>query len=130
MILLKDKITWKKVHLPIRGSNPRHQMIRFFVFNVESRGSVGKRKWPPKWTTVYGVSNIFMQCLESIIKLSSEQKESAILFQFGQIFFSAPSYRSMLSWISSKIHIELPGPVKLQLCSNLLQPFSTDIRQY
>ena len=65
----------KKMFVFLRGSNPRHQMIQFFVFNVESRGSVGKRKWPPKWTTVYGVSSL------SII-----WKNTALLLEFVSLY--------------------------------------------
>ena len=60
--------------------------IRFFVFNVESRWSVGNTKWPPKWTTVYGVSSpfgdfwTFFWNLDKITSFALDNTHSTIIY--------------------------------------------------
>ena len=60
-------------------SNPRK--FRFFVFNVEWRRFEGNTKWPPKSTTVYGVSSSGMNAAcENIFSAS-------LLFRLQEISF-------------------------------------------
>ena len=55
---------WKKNVGAFAGLEPTPPNDPIFVFNVESRGSEGKTKWPPDRTTVYGVSNKLISTIQ------------------------------------------------------------------